>query len=74
MADLPLKKYTLVRAANGDLYLVGEEGETVNIARDYPALQSQIEQMSPQADEAVSALFAQPLGSGVRVRVPKILD
>jgi hypothetical protein len=76
MPDPLPQSYTLVRAANGDLLLVSEGNErTINIRREFPPLQLQIDnEMSPQADDAVSALFATVLGSGVKVRVPKIFD
>jgi hypothetical protein len=71
MAD-PDKKYTLVQAANGDLYLVNEEDETVKVLP--PQQLHIIQQMSPVADKAMTDLFYPILGSGVRVRVPKVFD
>jgi hypothetical protein len=61
--DLLPKDFRLVSDANGNLFLVRKNGETHPVT-------------SPEAsriEHDVSQIFA-PLGSGVRVKAPKIFD
>ena len=79
MAELSPKKYTLVRAADGKLYAVAKnqaipiEGNP-NIP---PNVAQQVENSLDGTETSVEAALAPyltPQGSGVRVRVPNLLD
>ena len=65
MADVPplSKDFTLVSDANGNQFLIRKNGETEPVTP----------QQGSQIEDAVSSIFA-PLGSGVRVKAPKIFD
>jgi hypothetical protein len=69
MADVS-KKYTLVQAANGKYYAVTDQPDD---SVDLTAYQSGLDGAVQTAEQTVSTLLA-PLGSGVRVKVPKIFD
>jgi hypothetical protein len=65
MADeLFSKNYTLVSDENGNLFLVQKNGETEQLTN----------QQKDQVETAVSNIFLTPLGSGVRVKAPKVFD
>ena len=75
MADLLPKKYTIVQAANGDYYAVtNDEGEAQKMQK-LSASQSALIQAHGAAEDYLSRmLMLTPLGSGVKVRLPKIFD
>jgi|GraSoiStandDraft_42_1057292.scaffolds.fasta_scaffold1211417_2 hypothetical protein len=64
--ELYSKDYTLVSAENGqDMFLVRKDGATKQLTQ----------QEKNQVEDAVSGLFLNtPLGSGVRVKGPKVFD
>jgi hypothetical protein len=64
VAPPPHKKYAIVSNESGDLFLVRKDGET------HPLTPSEQENV----ENTVSSLFLTPLGSGVRVKAPKIFD
>jgi hypothetical protein len=70
MADVS-KKYTLVQAANGKYYAVTDQPDD---SVDLTAYQSGLDGAVQTTEQTVSNLLAAPLGSGVRVKVPKIFD
>jgi hypothetical protein len=80
-ADLLPKKYSLVRAENGKLYVVAKDDEGEPIEEDPerfpPSVVQDVKAILNTAEtdvEAKLAPYLTPQGSGVRVRVPKILD
>ena len=69
MAD-PDKKYTLVQDANENMFLASDDESPKPVS---PEQKSQIESILTPTEAPISALFL-PLGSGVRVKLPKIFD
>lgn len=77
MDDLSPKDYTLVYAANGKLYAVAKnDGKPIeeDPVRFTPELVAQLKGKIDTHEMEMEQLLHGPLGSGVRVRVPKILD
>ena len=70
--DDPLKKYTLVRGPNGELYAVTEDDKSEPIQEQQ--LIDEVQRALDGAETAVAATLLSTLGSGVKVRVPKIFD
>ena len=82
-ADLIPKKYTLVRDPNNKLYAVANNEVVELEGPNSPVPSSVAQQVHGDLDgvdgventvEARLAPYLTPQGSGVRVRVPKILD
>ena len=71
MAD-PDKKYTLVQDANENMFLVSDD-EAEAPKPVSPEQKSQIESILTPTEAPISAMFS-PLGSGVRVKLPRIFD
>jgi hypothetical protein len=70
MADVLPKKYTLVLKGN-NYYAVSDQPDKTEELGDY---QSDLDGILNPIETTVSNLLAAPLGSGVRVKVPKIFD
>jgi len=79
MAELSPKKYTLVRDPAGKLYAVAKN-EAIPIQGNPNIPPSVVQQVENSLDgtetsvEAALASYLTPQGSGVRVRVPNLLD
>ena len=71
------KKYTLVYGANGKLYAVAKDDwkKIEEIPTPVPPdVAGQVRDKLNKVQDDVQDLLMGPLGSGVRVRVPDILD
>jgi len=75
--DRAPKKYTLVRDTNEDLYLVAKYEATpivdVGDQEEQQFIQQRLQELQIAQNNLDRAVQG-PLGSGVRIKVPKILD